>query len=95
MEYKRFYVQAFERKPGKWRANIQRADGKPVKVIGGTKLKHSVTGFDATTAAAALVMAMTVIDAGAFVRDRAATEKFWRCQRQPSAGISPMTSDPA
>jgi hypothetical protein len=38
MEYKRFVVRAFEQEPGKWRASIRRADGKPVKIIGGEKL---------------------------------------------------------
>ena len=78
MEYKRFVVQAFEREPGKWRANVRRADGKPVKVIGGKKLEQSVTRFDAGTAVAAIRMALAAIDAGTFVRDRVATEKFWR-----------------
>jgi hypothetical protein len=85
MEYKQFCVQAFEREPGKWRADIRRADGGPVKVIGRKKLEKSITRFDATSAVAALVVAMAVIDAGAFVRDRVGTEKFWRCQGQSSA----------
>ena len=74
----RFVVKAFEREPGKWRANIRRADGKPVKVISGKKLEKSVTRFDAGTAVDAIRMAMVAIDAGTFVRDRVATEKFWR-----------------
>jgi hypothetical protein len=86
MEYKRFVVRAFEREPGKWRGSIRRADGKPVKVISGRKLEQSVTRFDARTADAAIHMAMATIDAGTFVRDRAATEKFWR--RGPSSVAS-------
>jgi hypothetical protein len=78
MEYKRFVVRAFEREPGKWRASIRRADGKPVKVIGRKKLEQSVTRFDARMADAAIRMAIAAIDAGTFVRDQAATEKFWR-----------------
>ena len=74
----RFVVKAFERAPGKWRASIRRADGKPVKVVGGKKLEKSVTRFDARTAVAAIRIAMAAIDAGTFVRDRVATEKFWR-----------------
>jgi hypothetical protein len=73
MEYKRFVVQAFERKLGKWRASIRRADGKPVKVIGRKKLEQIVTRFDAPTAVAAIFMAMAAIDAGTFARDRVAT----------------------
>jgi len=84
VEYMRFVVKAFEPEPGKWRASIRRADGKPVKVISGKKLEKSVTRFDAGTAVAAIRMAMAVIDAGTFVRDRVATEKFWRRRGQSS-----------
>jgi hypothetical protein len=84
VEYKRFIVRAFERQPGKWRASIRRGDGKPVKVIGGMKLKQSVTRFDARTADAAIQMAMAAIDAGTFTRHRVATEKFWRHWGQSS-----------
>ena len=87
MEYKRFFLQAFEREPGKWRANIRRADGKPMKVISGKKLEKSGTRFDAGTAAAAIRMAMAAIDAGTFVRDRVATEKFWRRRGQSSNAL--------
>jgi hypothetical protein len=81
MEYKQLVVQAFEREPGKWRASIRRADGKPAKVIGGKKLDQSIT--DERTAAAAILMAMAAIDAATFVvRDRVATEKFWRRRGQ-------------
>jgi hypothetical protein len=86
MEYKRFHVQAFERKPGKWRAAIRRVDGKPVKILGRKKLAQDITNFDAPTAAAAVAMAMTAIDAGSFVRDRVATERFWRRHRRSSNG---------
>jgi hypothetical protein len=82
MEYKQFVVQAFEREPGRWRASIRRADGKPVKVIGGNKLDQSITHFDERTAAAAVLTAMAAIDAGTFVRDRVATERFWRRRGQ-------------
>src|SRR5271169_2772558 len=71
MEYnKQFIVEAFEREPGKWRASVRRADGKPVRIIARTrtKLDKFVTGVDATTAEAALRMAIAAIDAGAFSR---------------------------
>jgi hypothetical protein len=84
MEYKRFVVRALEREPGKWRACIRRADGKPVNVIRGKKLEQFVTGLDAPTAVAAIFMAMTSIDAGTFARDRVATEKFWRRRARSS-----------
>lgn len=78
MEYKQFAVQAFEREPGKWRARIRRVDGAPVQVIGTNKLDQSITRADERTPAAALLTAMAAIDEGTFVRERAATEKFWR-----------------
>jgi hypothetical protein len=84
MEYKRFQVHAYEREPGKWRAAIRRVDGKPVKILGRKKLTQDVTSFDAASAAAAVAMAMTAIDAGSFVRDRVATERFWRRHRRSS-----------
>jgi hypothetical protein len=86
MEYKGFFVQAFEQEPGKWRAKVQRTDQKPVKVIGRKKLEQFVTSFDATTAVAAIFMAMAAIDAGMFVRDRVATEKFWRLRGRSATG---------
>lgn len=78
MEYKRFYVKAFEREPGKWRAEIRRPDGKPLKVIGRKKLEKIVTRIDAPTEIASMIMAMAVIDHGSFTRARPANEKFWR-----------------
>ena len=96
MEYKRFDIQAFEREPGKWRANIRRTDGKPVKIIGRKKFEHSGTRFDTPTAVAAIFMAMAAIDAGMFVRDRVATEKFWRCRGRSSvASATGNHTDPA
>ena len=82
MEYKRFVVRAFEQEPGKWRASIRRADGKPVKIIGGKKLQQGNMSGDERTAAAALLTAMAAIDAGTSIRGRVATEKFWRRRGQ-------------
>ena len=82
MEYKRFVVRAFEQEPGKWRASIRRADGKPVKVIGGKKLDHGNMSGGEGTAAAALLTAMAAIDAGTTPRRPVATEKYWRRRGQ-------------
>jgi hypothetical protein len=82
MEYKRFVVRAFEQEPGKWRASIRRADGKPVKIIGGEKLEQGNMSGDERTAAAALLTAMAAIDAGTSTRGRVGTEKFWRRRGQ-------------
>lgn len=89
MEYKRFAVQAFEREPGKWRARIRRVDGEPVQLTGTDKLDQSITRADERTQAAALLMAMAAIDEGTFVRDRAATEKFWRRREYQSPTSAP------
>jgi hypothetical protein len=68
MEYKQFVVRAFEREPGKWRACIKRADGKVIMptMIHRPKLAKFVTGVDAKSAQAAMLMAMAAIDADAF-----------------------------
>jgi hypothetical protein len=90
MEYNGFAVQAFEREPGKWRARIRRVNGEPVQVVGTNKLDQSITRVDERTPAAALLTAMAAIDEGIFVRDRVATEKFWR-RREYS---SPKSASP-
>ena len=67
MEYKRFIVQAFEREPGKWRASVERANGKPIMITTNRRqLAKFVTGVDAKSPQAAILMAMAAIDAGAF-----------------------------
>jgi hypothetical protein len=77
MEYQGFVVDAFERDPGKWRAKISRSSGKPV-ITGRKRIWKFVTGVDAATAPAALLMALEAIDAGAFSRAAPLPEKFWR-----------------
>jgi hypothetical protein len=72
MEYKQFIVKASERKPGKWRASVQRSDGKPMVVTGRMKLDKFVTGMDAATAQDALLMAMAAKDAETFLAPRRA-----------------------
>ena len=65
MEYLGFVVEAFEQGPGKWRAKILRSSGKPL-ITGRKRIWQFVTGVDATTAPAALLMALEAIDAGTF-----------------------------
>jgi hypothetical protein len=70
MEYKRFIVQAFERVPGKWRASVERANGKAIMITTNRRqLAKFVTGVDAQSAQAAILMAMAAIDAGAFSKE--------------------------
>jgi hypothetical protein len=69
MEYKRFIVKAFEREPGKWRASVERANGKVLlKFIAHRHRTFDkfVTGMDAKAAEAAMRMAIAAIDANAF-----------------------------
>jgi phenylalanyl-tRNA synthetase beta subunit len=71
VEYKQFVVKAFEREPGKWRASVERANGKVLlKVMGRSRraLHIFVTGIDVTAADAAMQMAIAAIDANAFSR---------------------------
>ena len=70
MEYKQFVVRTFEREPGKWRASVERVNGKvmmPAKHHR-PRLARFVTGVDAKSAQAAMLMAMAAIDAGTFTR---------------------------
>ena len=79
MEYKRFLITTFEQQPGRWRASVRRANGKPLMASGRAKLEQFITGLDAASADAAMMMAMEAIDAGSFSRPTArSTEKFWR-----------------
>ena len=71
MEYKQFVVKAFEREPGKWRASVERANGRVLlRAIAHRRraLDKFITGMDATGAEAAMRMAMAAIDANAFSR---------------------------
>jgi hypothetical protein len=71
MEYKQFVVKAFEREPGKWRASVERANGKVLLRAMARRrraLDKFITGMDATAAGAAMRMAMAAIDANAFSR---------------------------
>jgi hypothetical protein len=68
MEYKQFVVRAFEREPGKWRASVERASGKVIRptVDHRPRIAKFVTGMDAKSAQAAMLMALAAIDSGAF-----------------------------
>jgi len=77
MEYLGFVVEAFEQGPGKWRAKILRSSGKPL-ITGRKRIWQFITGADAATASAALLMALDAIDAGTFSCAAPLPEKFWR-----------------
>jgi hypothetical protein len=77
MEYQGFVVDAFERDTGKWRAKLSRSSGRPL-ITGRKKIWRFVTSVDATTASAALLIALAAIDSGTFARAAPLPEKFWR-----------------
>ena len=77
MEYLGFVVEAFEQGPGKWRAKILRSSGKPL-ITGRKRIWQFITGADAATPSAALLMALDAIDAGTFSCAAPLPEKFWR-----------------
>jgi hypothetical protein len=79
MEYKQFKIASFERKPGKWRATVQRRSGRPLIVKGRYTLQQFITATDNASAADAMVAAMAAIDTGTFSRDTVrSVERFWR-----------------
>jgi hypothetical protein len=85
MEYKQFIVQAFEREPGKWRASVERADGKVIiKMTNRRTLTKFVTGVDSKSAQAAILMAMAAIDAGSSKKHRASHTVGRFCTAAPS-----------
>jgi hypothetical protein len=92
MEYLGFVVEAFEQGPGKWRAKILRSSGKPL-ITGRKKIWQFVTGVDATSASAALLMALEAIDAGTFSSAAPLPEKFWR--RRGRRSKAPASDDHA
>ncbi len=88
MDYKQFVIQAFETEFGTWRSRIWRANGRSLRATGRRKPREFITGVDAPTAVAAILMAMTVIDAGTFSRAKESyTEKFWRPRGGRSGAI--------
>jgi hypothetical protein len=69
MEYKQFAIRPFERKPGKWRASIERVDGETILTADyRPKPAKLVIGVDAKSAQAAMLKAMAAIDAGAITK---------------------------
>jgi hypothetical protein len=68
MEYQHFIVNVFQEGPRKWRAGVQRSDGRPLVVAGphNVEIAQSITHVDSLTAEDALRMAIEAIDAGAF-----------------------------
>jgi hypothetical protein len=68
VKYGHFIVNAFQQRPGKWRASVKRSDGTPLAELGLHKVRivRSITHIDSLTAEDALRMAKGALDAGAF-----------------------------
>ena len=64
--YKRFFIKAFEREPGRWRAEIRRTDGVPTTILlsEGPPQPSVTTSADTFDAQAALRLAEHAIDGG-------------------------------
>jgi hypothetical protein len=63
MDYKHFVITPFEREPGRWRADIRRADERPVTCEKKT-FPFFVTSHDTATADEAVALARAAIDGG-------------------------------
>jgi hypothetical protein len=71
---------------------ILRSSGKPL-ITGRRRIWQFVTGVEATTAPAALLMALEAIDAGTFSCAAPLPEKFWR--RRGRRSKAPASDDQA
>ena len=79
MQYKGLEITAFEQTPGKWRASIVRANGKPLEG-NNRQLLETLTSSNQPSAVDALTLALETVDAaGPYFRtaDRG-MERFWR-----------------
>ena len=84
MQYKGLEITAFEETPGKWRARIVRANGKPLR--GNHRDLVNLASTNLPSEVDALTLALEAVDAaGLFFRnaDRE-IERFWRGLRRAS-----------
>jgi hypothetical protein len=79
MQYKGLEITAFEQEPGKWRARIVAANGRPLKGDD-RKLLELVTSANLASAVDALTLAMEAVDAAGLLFRNAdrGMERFWR-----------------
>ncbi len=85
MQYKGLEITAFEQGPGKWRARIVRANGRPLQT-NDRQLLETVTSTNPSSAVDALTSAMEAVDAaGLFFGDtNRKPERFWRVRLRAS-----------
>jgi hypothetical protein len=71
MKYKSFTINTFERRPGKWRTQITRVNGRRLKLT--KNLDHS-------SAVEAMTEAMEMVDVVSISPNiERTTERHWRC----------------
>jgi hypothetical protein len=85
MQYKGFEITAFQQGPGKWRARIVRANGRPLDT-NDRQLLESVTSANLSSAIDALTSAMEAVDAAGlyFGNTNRKPERFWRVRLRAS-----------
>jgi hypothetical protein len=85
MQYKGFEITAFEQSPGKWRARIVRANGRPLDA-NNRQLLETVTSANLPSAVDVLTVALEAVDAAGlyFSNFNRGTERFWRVLLQTS-----------
>jgi hypothetical protein len=64
MQYKQFFINAFQVRRGGWRVIISRSDGTPLAFKSQGLSRTFVTGTEEKTAADALLVAIDMIDWG-------------------------------
>ena len=76
MQYKGLEITAFEQEPGKWRARIVAANGRPLR----RDDRELLEPIASATAVDALALAMEAVDAAGLFFHNAdrGTERFWR-----------------
>jgi hypothetical protein len=65
MQYKGLEITAFEQSPGKWRARIVRANGRPLEA-NNRQLLEPVTSANLPSAVDVLTLALEAVDAAGF-----------------------------
>lgn len=65
-EYKDYLIVPIQTSPGRWRAEISRADGRKIRVLVTGSERHSLTtdGIEASSAKGAIERAKEAIDGG-------------------------------
>src|SRR5262249_815817 len=85
MQYKGFDFSAFEQQPGKWRARVLRANGRPSNATS-RKLQQLVSSAEPSSAVDVLILVMEAID-GLFFRNAARRKRRRRHRAHRLVGL--------